>query len=107
MMTVGLARSRALCRTAELLRGTRDVGSLQSCGDRLRSLYPLDIAPLWMAATATRKEQPDVACQSARKKDPLLECAPGVRPCGWTKSSWRFDPLPGVLILELGWADVT
>ena len=30
----------------------------------------------------------------------------GVRPCGWTKSSWRFDRLPGVLILELRRAEV-
>ena len=30
----------------------------------------------------------------------------GVRPCGWTKSSWRFDRLPGVLILELRRAEI-
>ena len=27
-------------------------------------------------------------------------------PCGWTKSSSGFDRLPGVLILELGWAEI-
>ena len=31
----------------------------------------------------------------------------GVRPCGWTKSSCRFDRLPSVLILKLGWTEVT
>jgi hypothetical protein len=31
----------------------------------------------------------------------------GVRPCGWTESSWRFDRLPGALILELSWTQVT
>ena len=30
----------------------------------------------------------------------------GVRPCGWTESSWRFDRLAGVLILELRWAEI-
>jgi hypothetical protein len=30
----------------------------------------------------------------------------GVRPCGWTESSCRFDRPPGVLILELRWAEV-
>ena len=30
----------------------------------------------------------------------------GVRPCGWTESGWRFDHLPGVLILELGWTEI-
>jgi hypothetical protein len=32
--------------------------------------------------------------------------ASGVRPCGWTESSWRFDRLAGVLILELRWAEI-
>jgi hypothetical protein len=30
----------------------------------------------------------------------------GVRPCGWTTSSWRFDPLLGVLVLELHRAEI-
>ena len=30
----------------------------------------------------------------------------GVRPSGWTDSSGRFDPLPGVLILELRGAEI-
>jgi hypothetical protein len=36
-----------------------------------------------------------------------IQSPDGVRPCGWTKSSWHFDRLPGVLILELGWAEIT
>jgi hypothetical protein len=31
----------------------------------------------------------------------FLTAVSGVRPYGWTESSWRFDRLPGVLILEL------
>jgi hypothetical protein len=31
----------------------------------------------------------------------------GVRPCGWTELSQHFDRLPGVLILELGWTEIT
>jgi hypothetical protein len=27
-------------------------------------------------------------------------------PCGWTKSSWRFDRLPGVLVLKLRRAEI-
>ena len=30
----------------------------------------------------------------------------GVRPWRWTESSFCFDPLPGVLILELRWAEI-
>ncbi len=30
----------------------------------------------------------------------------GVRPCGWTRSDWGFDRLPGVLILELRGAEI-
>jgi hypothetical protein len=30
----------------------------------------------------------------------------GVRPCGWATSSWRFDPLLGVLVLELHRAEI-
>jgi Putative zinc binding domain len=32
--------------------------------------------------------------------------ASGVRPCGWTVSSGCFDRLPGVLVLELGGAEI-
>jgi hypothetical protein len=41
-------------------------------------------------------------CDSALEKGPRF----GVRPCGWTESSCRFDRPPGVLILELRWAEV-
>jgi hypothetical protein len=30
----------------------------------------------------------------------------GVRPCGWTVSGCGFDCLPGVVILELHWAEI-
>jgi hypothetical protein len=30
----------------------------------------------------------------------------GVRPCGWTTSSCRFDPVLGVLVLELHRAEI-
>jgi hypothetical protein len=35
-----------------------------------------------------------------------LAIMPGVRPAGGQKSSGHFDRLPGVLILELGWAEL-
>src|SRR6478752_2312688 len=58
LTTVGPTRSGPLWRIAEAFGATRDVGSPQSCGDRLRSLGSHSTS-LSMAATATRTEQPD------------------------------------------------
>ncbi len=41
-------------------------------------------------------------CQTASNIDPLS----GVRPLGWTESSYCFDRLPGVLIFELRGAEI-
>jgi hypothetical protein len=52
--------------------------------------------------TTARHGLARLVCELARKNDPLS----GVRPCGWTESSRDFDRLAGVLILELGWAEI-
>src|SRR5258708_40219681 len=40
-------------------------------------------------------------------KDAEKKPSTGVRPWGWTASGGRFDRLPGVVILELRWAQIS
>jgi hypothetical protein len=58
----------------------------------------------WYAVTLTLDAAAGCfRCQIARNRDPHF----GVRPCGWTESSRRFDRLPGVSILELHGAEIS
>jgi predicted outer membrane protein len=43
---------------------------------------------------------------AASRKEAQSGQDPGVRSCGWTKSSGCFARVPGVLILELRWAEI-
>lgn len=64
----------------------------------LADLYGLDVSPDLISAV-TDAILDEIAVWQNRPLD-------GVRPSGWTDSSCRFDPLPGVLILELRRAEI-
>ena len=64
----------------------------------------------YLVAADVRQQEPLLdricalpCCQIASKSDPLS----GVTPSGWTGSGRRFDPLAGLLLLELHGASVT